>query len=99
MVIRTYIDKDNTIIKSLLANTGRNEIAQLYYGGDASVTNYTRHLLYFDVADLQTKYNNGELGDLSNLTHTLKMTNTSFFDEDLLAQKHVKDTKEHVHLI
>tara|TARA_R110002126_G_scaffold34665_2_gene107076 strand:+ start:5538 stop:6938 length:1401 start_codon:yes stop_codon:yes gene_type:complete len=87
MVIRTYIDKDNTIIKSLLANTGRNEIAQLYYGGDALVTNYTRHLIYFDVDDLQTKYNNGELGDLSNLTHTLKMTNTSFFDEDLLSQK------------
>jgi hypothetical protein len=87
MVVRTYIDKDNTIIKSILANTGRNEIAQLYYGGDALVTSYTRHLLYFDVADLQTKYNNGELGDLTNLTHTLKMTNTSFFDEDLLAQK------------
>lgn len=87
MVIRTYIDKDNTIIKNLLTNTGRNEIAQLYYGGHPSLSDYTRHLFYFDVADLQTKYNNGELGDLSNVTHTLKMTNTSFFDEDLLAQK------------
>ena len=87
MVIRTYVDKDNTIIKNLLTNTGRNEIAQLYYGGSPNLTDYTRHLFYFDVVDLQTKYNNGELGNLSQVTHTLKMTNTSFFDEDLLAQK------------
>jgi len=31
MVIRTYIDKDNTIIKDTTINTGRNEIAELYY--------------------------------------------------------------------
>jgi hypothetical protein len=87
MVIRTYIDKDNTIIKNLLTNTGRNEIAQLYYGGQPSLTDYTRHLFYFDVSDLQTKYNNGDLGDLTSIVHTLKMTNTSAFDEDLIAQK------------
>lgn len=87
MVIRTYIDKNNTIIKDTLINTGNNPIAEIYYGGKESVTDYTRHLLYFDVTDLQTRYNNGELGNLSNLTHTLRMTNTSFFDKDLQAQK------------
>jgi hypothetical protein len=87
MVTRTYIDKNNTIIFGTLINTGRNPIAELYYGGKETQTDYTRHLLYFDISDLQQKYNNGELGDLSNVTHTLRMTNSSFFDGDLQAQK------------
>lgn len=87
MVYRTYIDKNNTIIFGTLINTGRNPIAELYYGGKETQPDYTRHLLYFDVSDLQNKYNHGELGDLSNVTHTLRMTNSSFFDRDLQAQK------------
>jgi hypothetical protein len=87
MVIRTYIDKNNTIVKNTETNTGRNEIAELYYGGNPTATQYSRHLLYFDVIDLQSKYNSGELGDLSNVKHVLKMTNTSAFDKDLLGQK------------
>ena len=87
MVTRTYIDKNNTIIFGTLVNTGRNPIAELYYGGKETQPDYTRHLLYFDVTDLQEKYNNGELGDLTKVTHTLRMTNSSFFDRDLQAQK------------
>ena len=87
MVIRTYINKNNTIVKNTETNTGRNEIAELYYGGNPTKTQYSRHLLYFDVTDLQSKYNSGELGDLSNVKHVLKMTNTSSFDKDLLGQK------------
>ena len=87
MVTRTYIDKNNTIIFGTQINTGRNPIAELYYGGKETQEDYTRHLLYFDVSDLQEKYNCGELGDLSNVTHTLRMTNSSFFDQDLQAQK------------
>jgi hypothetical protein len=87
MVIRTYIDKDNTIIKDTTINTGRNEIAELYYGGHPTATQYTRHLFYFDVTKLQERYNSGELGDLSNVSHVLRMTNTSSFDKDLIAQK------------
>jgi len=95
MVTRTYIDKNNTIIFGTQINTGRNPIAQLYYGGketqidagEVQNSDFTRHLLYFDVTDLQEKYNCGELGDLSNVTHTLRMTNSTFFDRDLQAQK------------
>ncbi len=87
MLIRTYIDKNNTIIRNTQINTGRNPIAEIYYGGKESVTDYTRHLLYFDVADLQTRYSAGTLGDLSKVVHTLRMTNSSFFDKDLQAQK------------
>ena len=51
---------------------------------------YTRHLLYFDISDLQQKYNNGELGDLSNVTHTLRMTNSSFFDQRFTGTKIIR---------
>ena len=51
MVIRTYIDKNNTIVKNTETNTGRNEIAELYYGGNPTKTQYSRHLLYFDVTE------------------------------------------------
>ena len=34
MIYRTYIDKNNTIIFGTQINTGRNPIAQLYYGGN-----------------------------------------------------------------
>jgi len=87
MVIRTYIEKNNTIIKDTIINTGRNPIAEIYYGGKDNQTDYTRHLLYFDIVDLQDRYNNGEFGDLSKVTHTLRMCNTSYFDRDLQAQK------------
>ena len=87
MVVRTYIDKNNTIIFGSLVNTGKNPIAELYYGGKESQEDYTRHLLYFDVSDLQVRYNNGEFGDLSNVTHKLRMTNSSYFDTNLQAQK------------
>ena len=87
MVIRTYIDKNNTIIKNSDVNTGRNPIAELYYGGKTGETDFTRHLLYFDINDLQNRYNNGELGDLSKVTHTLRMCNSSYFDRNLQAQK------------
>ena len=86
MVTRTYIDKNNTLIKDTIINTGRNPITELYYGGSETSTNYTRHLLYFDIDTLQTQYNNGELGDLSNVVHTLKICNSSYFNDDLQAQ-------------
>jgi hypothetical protein len=87
MVIRNYIEKNNTIIKDTSINTGRNPIAELWYGGKSSTTDYTRHLIYFDILDIQDRYTNGELGNLSNVTHTLKMCNSSTFDINLQAQK------------
>ena len=36
MVTRTYIDKNNTIIFGTQINTGRNPIAELYYGAYAN---------------------------------------------------------------
>jgi len=87
MVIRTYIDKNNTIQKDREINTGRNPIAEIYYGGSINTTDYSRYLLYFDIEDLQNRYNNGEFGNLSTVTHTLRVCNSSYFNTDLQGQK------------
>ena len=87
MVIRTYIEKNNTIIYNSEVNTGRSRIAELFYGGKNNTADYTRHLLYFGIVDLQERYDAGKLGDLSKVKHTLKMCNSSYFDQNLQAQK------------
>ena len=87
MVIRTYIEKNNTIIYNSEVNTGRSRIAELFYGGKNNMPDYTRHLLYFGVDDLRERYLDGKLGDLSKVKHTLKMCNSSYFDQNLQAQK------------
>ena len=87
MVIRTYIEKDNTLISHSRLNTGLNSITELYYGGEGDKQKYTRHIFYFDVDKLKQEYNKGNLGDLTQVTHILKMTNTSTFNPDLLGKK------------
>jgi len=84
MVIRTYINKNNTLIYNSNANTGKNEIAELYYGGFGTNNAYTRFIFSFDETRLKSLYTNGTFTDLTKLKHTLRMTNTGAFDKDLL---------------
>lgn len=87
MIIRTYIDKDNTLISDSELNTGRNPVAELFYGGIGNQNQYSRHIFHFDVTKLKEQYNAGNLGDLSKVVHTLKMTNTSAVDTDQIGKK------------
>jgi hypothetical protein len=93
MVIRTYIDKDNTLISNSLLNTGRNPVTELYYGGEGNKHQYSRHIFHFDVEKLRQQYNLGNLGDLSKVTHTLRMTNTSAINDDLIGKKTSDDKR------
>ena len=81
-IIRTYFTKDTTIIRNSYVNTGKNPIAELFYGGSTNTndTKYSRYLLNLDLTDLSNKtscYNT------TGMTHTLNMTNTSTFDSEL----------------
>jgi len=90
MVLRTYIDRNNTIILDSYTNTGLNPVTELYYGGGTGSTyeqQYTRHLFHFDVSRLQTAYTGGTYPDLTKMTHTLRMINTGCLDKGLLGQK------------
>lgn len=84
MVFLSYFDKDNTIQYNSPINTGRNPIAELYYGGESGSTQFSRHLFHFDETRLRELYSGGSMADLTKMTHTLRMTNTGCFDTDLL---------------
>ena len=84
MVIRTYFDKSNTIVKNQDVNTGLNPVTELFYGGQVGQQVYSRFLFYFDATRLQALYSGGTFTDLNKLTHTLRMTNTGSLDKSLL---------------
>lgn len=84
MVIRTYFDKNNTIVSNLNVNTGLNPVAELFYGGAIGEQKYSRFIFKFDETRLKELYTGGTYTDLSKLTHTLRMTNTASFDTQYL---------------
>ena len=84
MVIRTYFDKNNTIVSNQYVNTGLNPITELFYGGALGEQKYSRFLFDFDESTLKSLYTGGTFTDLTKLKHTLRMTNTGSFDTDLL---------------
>lgn len=88
-ILRSYIDKNNTIISNSYVNTGRNPVIELNFGAsDLIVPNFgfTRFIFDLDLSLLQENIASGVIstGCTSAMTHTLKMTNTSSFDNELL---------------
>ena len=88
-ILRSYIDKNNTIVSNSTVNTGRNPVIELNFGAsDLLVPNYgyTRFIFDLDLSLLRSNIQSGVIstGCTSAMTHTLKMTNTSSFDNELL---------------
>jgi len=88
-ILRSYIDKNNTIVSNSFVNTGRNPVFELNFGAsDLIVPNfgYTRVLFNFDLSLLRSNVESGVIstGCTTGMTHTLQMTNTSSFDNELL---------------
>ena len=88
-ILRSYIDKNNTIVSNSFVNTGRNPVIELNFGAsDLIVPNYgySRLLFNLDLSLLEENIATGIIstGCTSAMTHTLKMTNTSSFDNELL---------------
>jgi len=88
-ILRSYIDKNNTIVSNSYVNTGRNPVIELNFGAsDLVVPNYgySRLLFNLDLSLLEQNIATGVIstGCTSAMTHTLKMTNTSSFDNELL---------------
>jgi len=79
MVIKTYLDKVNTIIKDSSLNTGLNPISELIYGA-----NLTRMLIHFNLDDVKTTLEQNGVFDLSNVKHILKMTNCGTIEKKCL---------------
>jgi len=88
-ILRSYIDKNNTILSNLYTNTARNPVLELNFGAsDFIVPNYgyTRYIFDINLDLLKDNIAAGIIstGCTSAMTHTLKMTNTSSFDNELL---------------
>jgi hypothetical protein len=88
-ILRSYIDKNNTIVSNSFVNTGRNPVIELNFGAsDLIVPNfgYSRLLFNLDLSLLEQSVASGVIstGCTTGMTHTLKMTNTSSFDNELL---------------
>lgn len=88
-ILRSYINKNNTIISNSYTNTGRNPVIELNFGAsDLIIPNYgyTRFIFDLDLSLLQENIESGIIstGCTTGMTHTLKMTNTSSFDNELL---------------
>ena len=96
-ILRSYIDKNNTIISNSYVNTARNPVIELNFGAsDYVVPNYgyTRYIFDLNLTDLIQDIDSGVIstGCTTGMTHTLKMTNTSpicmkLFVNILLMQK------------
>lgn len=93
MVVRTYFDRNNTIIYNSTLNTARNPVTELFYGGNEVNRNYSRFLFHFDETRLRDLYSGGTFPNIGLMRHTLRMTNTGAFDEQLLG-KYTCDGKQ-----
>ena len=88
-ILRSYFNRNDTLLSGLYTNTGRNPVVELNFGSsDLVVPNFgfTRFIFDLDLTLLRQKIATGEIstGCTSAMTHTLTMTNTSSFDDDLL---------------
>ena len=54
-------------------------------------TGFSRFIFNLDLTDLREKINNCCIPALTSLTHTIKMTNTSHFDDTLMNDKILVD--------
>jgi hypothetical protein len=85
----SYFSKNNTIVFNSYVNTGRNPVTELFYGSTAILKypkGFSRFIFNLDLELLQRKVEDGTISiDCSNsMTHSLRMTNTSTFNEELL---------------
>ena len=81
--IRSYFEKNNTIIKNSQVNTAKNPTTEIYYGGS-----FSKFIFKVDFTDLINKFETGELllANLNKITHKLHLTNCIFGDEGFKGQ-------------
>jgi hypothetical protein len=81
--IRSYFEKNNTIIKNSQVNTAKNPTTEIYYGGG-----FSKFIFKVDFSGLINKFTTGELliANRNKFKHTLHLTNCIFGDEGFKGQ-------------
>jgi len=85
----SYFSKNNTLISNSFTNTGRNPVTELFFGSPTSTqypSGYSRFIFNLNLDLLKEKVLDGTIGTscVNEMTHTLRMTNTSTFDLEFL---------------
>jgi hypothetical protein len=80
--IRSYFEKNNTILKNSQVNTAKNPTTEIFYG-----SGFSKFIFKVDFSDLKNKVDSGEYVINDDTTHTLHLTNTIFGDETFLGAK------------
>lgn len=75
MIVHTFLDKCNTIIRNSNTNTGINPVGELSYGYTT-----TRLLIHFPIDKIKSYIDDKTMPDKSKIRHILKMTNTNGID-------------------
>lgn len=96
-ILRSYINKNNTLVYTSdpyqnnlnYVNTARNPVVELNFGAsslEVPSNSYTRYIFDLDLEPLKENIADGVISTActSGMTHVLKMTNTSSFDNELL---------------
>jgi len=88
-ILRSYFNRNNTILYNDYTNTGRNPIIELNFGQSDNIiinNGFTRLIFNIDLDLLQSNIESGIISTdcTTGMTHTLKMTNTSSFEYDLI---------------
>ena len=93
-IYKSYFNKSNTLLYNSYTNTARNPVVELFYGRLTNIGvpfGFSRYIFDLDLTKLQSKLNDKTISidcnGYTGLTHTLRMTNTSAFDENLLNDK------------
>lgn len=86
---RSYFKKNNTLMSFSETNTSRSPYIELFFGNfeNALIPNgFSRFIFDLDLDLLRSKFNDGLISTSceNNISHILKMKNTSSFDEELL---------------
>jgi hypothetical protein len=94
-IFRSYIEKNNTIIRDRYFNTGLNPVAELVYGGAASTgsTVYSRYIFKLDLDDLNNRISENIIISGSVLSHKMKFYNTISQQPDIITNKMADGSK------
>lgn len=73
---RSYLEKNNTILKDSYVNTSKNPTTEIFYGNG-----FSKFIFKIDLSDLKNKVDEGKLIVTTGTTHTLHLTNCIFGNE------------------
>jgi len=87
--VRSYLSKNNTIIKDNQTNNSQNPVTELLYGTENKIV--SRFIFDIDLSNLQAKIASGIINPQRMIKHVLHMTNTISYAQEYIGKKSYSD--------